>query len=1221
MSSALSLVSRGSVPVLQPVTSKVHADDTSPRCNTSSSANGAGSFPLAKPRALAGKRKGKLKDQTKQSEEEQLELDEVATPRKRARKRSTQEHSDDPGKQTPASKPKPSKKQRTSDPPKNPDDDLPPPLARLSRIFRAINTLHSLTCARRDGIPGGGGLVGWDILQKGCEDATGLSLPPLALVPLLPLTHPDLLTLIYTSSSSLSEHLSHTVGGVPLLRPEDDDVRLFIAIEGTGVAKISRKKEEGKARSGGGFFVASTDRNAGSGRGKMTQQHQSELSFSKEIARRNDAFSRRSWGWWEGFLKRHPATPQHDLLDGSSGVVVPRFTDTQLLALEEELEREGRVISPTILNDTDVQPTHAMNVATMSSGSSDSPAPNLVAERPESLLEVMTSLTAEPEYQEQLVEVITVEGRKPNTVEPTSDTFLPTTLATLSALNIPSIYLHQLSSFEHLRANRHLVLATGTGSGKSLVYWCWIAEGIEKGIDGDGWKAMVVYPTKALAQDQLRAMKEFLEAHPILSKYVKKGSPHYVEHFVATYDGDTPNDIRRAIRDNARVILTNPDTLHVAMLPNREMWGGWWRVLGTVVIDELHTHSGSFGSHTSHVFRRLRRMLRLHSTVDCRFLAASATLPDPAGHLRSLVGLEAEASVVAVEDDTSPSGPRHHAVWNPPLIDATRPGLGRRSCLTETAWVARRMVEAGVRCVIFCKYRRMLEILLKVIATDLERAGTPDLKTKFIGYRAGYMPEDRRRIERSLFSGEVMCVVATTALELGVDIGYLDAVIHMGFPFTMAGYIQQVGRAGRRYLDALSLLVCDHLDPVSQHYATFPRELVDGRPEAAPVDPWASQVVEGQIVCAAADGPVDLEVDWDVMSPSGTTEGVEVRDKAERMGWLREQCEQLLIRGPDGLYYVPQGDRWGDRPALKVSIRAIDDTTFLVVNMDTGGILEEIEHRRAIYDLYEGAVFLHQGESFMVVSLNVEKGVARVRQTNVSYITAQRDYTNVDVVRTRARRRCLVDGEPVRDGGQISQDFEEVPLESGSDVGVTVWGFYGDVKVQAQVYGYFKMDPHTRRILEAVDARAMPPFIINTVGTWFDVHPDTVHILPTKGIQMDWAVHSAAHAVMNVVRGEDGGVAHGEVRTECKYPLAERPRPARVTLYDTRPSGSGACRRLFLRLGDLIKQAYEIVEACPCTEEKGCKDCCMLSSCSEENKALTKDGAKFVLEGLMGTWY
>ncbi|KAJ3339909.1 hypothetical protein HDU93_007683 [Gonapodya sp. JEL0774] len=1023
------------------------------------------SYPLAKPRALAGKAKtkgtattyGRNIGEVVEKPTGEVFRDETTKSLKRKASEIAQEGDRNHSERKRSTVKKPL---CATSPDSDPTADLPPPLARLGRIFRAINAIHSLTCARRDGTGGGGGLVRWDVIRKGCEEVVGMPLPPSALVPLLPITHPDLLTLVNAPLSSLHDHTSHTVGGLPQLRPEDDENELCVVLEGTGVEKISWKREELKAKTGMSYFGGY--RGSVTSRAKPSGQRKTESSFSKEVTRRDAAFMVKARSWWEQFVGRQSGLPAGSVVDKAEKHMIP---DDFMASAEEELKLSGWTIAPDLPGDPSGGECDNGRHKKLETVRILPPMPD----RPDSLLNVVRGMTSEPEYRDQLVEVMTVAGRVADYVTPTAELLSSEGLSTLAALGITSLYSHQASALAHLQADRHVILATGTGSGKSLVYWCWLAEGLTRGVEGPadgvgGWRALVVYPTKALAQDQLRSFKQFLLAHPTLKKYMIPGTELFVEHFVSTYDGDTPQQFRRSIRENARVILTNPDTLHVAMLPSRELWGSWWKELGVVVIDELHTHSAAFGSHTSHVFRRLRRMLRHHSNSHYRFVAASATLPDPPGHLRDLVGLAPSEPVAAVEEDGSPSGVRHHAVWNPPMIDPARPGLGRRSSLTEAAWVARRMVAAGQ--LKNSKYRRMLEILLKIINTELDKAGRSDLKSKFVGYRAGYMPEDRRRIERALFTGDVMCVASTTALELGVDIGYLG------------------GRAGRRSLDSISMLVCDHLDPISQHFSKFPKELVEGKPESLPIDPWAKQVAEGQMACTAGDLPVNLDEDWLLLTPEdvgsldaglrdgnigGCLSGAEPA-KYRRISWLRERCNEWLMKGPDGLYYLPPDDRWGDRPSLKVPLRDIDETTFIVVDMATGVVLEEIEHHRAIFDLYEGAVFLHQGETFLVTSLNVDRGIARVRKTNVryafetavdtsltewrlwhSYVTAQRDYSNVDVTRARSRRRCLVGGEVVSDGFELPAGIQDGPMEGESDAGGTVWGFYGDVKSEQSI--------------------------------------------------------------------------------------------------------------------------------------------------------------------------
>ena len=812
---------------------------------------------------------------------------------------------------------------------------------------------------------------------------------------------------------------------------------------------------------------------------------------------------------------------------------------------------------------------------------------------------------------------------------------LPESLLTAfkDAQNVHQFYKHQAQGIDAiLKDGRDVVIATSTASGKSVVYQAPILYHLERDPE---FRALLVFPTKALAQDQLRSLRQLIFAHPILRDELERNP-----WLVRTYDGDTPEADRKNVRAHSKIVLTNPDMIHVGMLSGPECgrgaisgWDFFLARTGLVVLDELHVYSSVFGSHCCNVFRRLTRLLQLFGNTQARFVACSATIAEPDSHMQTLLGLN--RAPLAVDADGSPRGPRIHVVWNPPFVDPLNPSKGRRSVVTETSSMLRFLIRRGVRTVVFCKYRKLLELLLRQVHQDLEYEGRGSWKSKVVGYRAGYVAADRRKIERALFSGEVLGVVATTALELGVDIGSLDTVIHMSFPFNLASYIQQAGRAGRRRQDALSILMCDTIDPMSQYYANHPAELVSGMPTPLPIDPLNANVLEGHLNCAAFESPLDPERDFIWFSPETeeddpedpdelilgaeddpsripiVTFDVDAAERARqqrsavvanntagtvsrtwRIRWLVKRLGEWLDRGPDGLYRPHE--RYMPRPPMIVPLRDAEEDSYSVVDDTTGKVMEEIQHSRAIFDLYEGSIFIHQGKTYLVHALNVEKQVAWLRPTNVTYMTEQRDYTDVDALRTRMRVR--------------------VPTSGPEDA----WGFYGDVRITSKVFGYYKVDPSTRRILETVDSMDLPPFIKDSVGLWVDVPSSTQMILRSMEIPIEFAVHAAAHALMLVLPRRVQFGSGTDIRTECKYPFATRPRPARVTLYDGHSNGAGVTLRAFRSLGDLLRFAWEVVETCACEEVDGCVHCVKLASCKEHNLALNKEGARQILRGLLG---
>ncbi|KAI9021909.1 hypothetical protein DFJ74DRAFT_104594 [Hyaloraphidium curvatum] len=1154
-------------------------------------------------------------------------------------------------------------------------DGLHPSLARLDRIFRTLNALHSFASSRRDRSTGAGG-VRFEILRSSAGKLHGEAptLRDLALVSLV--AGPDLLSFASMPESALEDaSLSRGGGddGRPALREEDDEEVVVVFVEGSNtkrrsaVKKYNEKKKAARKKKAAASAAKAGDGNANagdpqedSGPAESTPEESDEDRAESEAEGDSEENGEAPDEGFKTPAVPDSAPPASEWTSGFGGRVSPaRSRGTAVLVAEraarlrKEVARRDALFRTLLVKlseklaaertdpDAYLEELFAEENRKRRAGGASLTSPprkrkaavevpgEPPKERPEELLALVPDLQAQSWWKDQIVPggLMTSESRQPRF----EDVEFPLPEALLTAFRqsqgIARFYSHQARGIDALlRDRRNVVIATSTASGKSVVYQAPILVGLEQ---DPGFRALLVFPTKALAQDQLRSMRQLIFAHPVLRDEMERNP-----WIVRTYDGDTKEEDRKEIRRHSRIVLTNPDMIHVAMLSGPDCGAGQWdpffASVGLVVLDELHVYSSVFGSHTCNVFRRLRRLLDRMGNTQALFVACSATIAEPDRHMQALLGLR--EAPLAVDEDGSPRGERHHVVWNPPFVDPLHPAKGRRSAVTETSSVLRFLVSRGVRTVVFCKYRKLLELLLRQVHQDLEYEGRAAWKSRVVGYRAGYVATDRRKIERQLFSGEILAVVATTALELGVDIGSLDCVIHMSFPFNLASYIQQAGRAGRRRQDAMSILICDTIDPMSQYYANNPAELVSGMPTPLPIDPLNANVLEGHLNCAAFEDSVDPELDYAFFSPEAYEDDVEENDdeflvgagedparlpildvkagdsrrtfpailpdgvaqapQEWRVKWLRRRLDKWLDRGPDGLYRPHS--RYLPRPPMVVPLRDAEEDSYSVVDETTGRVMEEIQHSRAIFDLYEGSVFIHQGRTYLVHSLNVDKQVAWLRPTNVTYLTEQRDYTDVDAIRTRMRTRILTD----------------VPED--------IWGFYGDVRITSQVFGYYKVDPSTRKILETVDAVDLPPFKRETVGLWVDV-PSTVQmVLRSMQIPIDFAVHAAAHAMMLVLPRRVNFGSGTDVRTECKFPFQTRFRPARVTLYDHHSNGAGVTLRAFRSLADLVRLAWEIVETCSCEDEDGCVHCVKLASCKEHNLALNKEGGRQILRGLLG---
>jgi DEAD/DEAH box helicase domain-containing protein len=631
---------------------------------------------------------------------------------------------------------------------------------------------------------------------------------------------------------------------------------------------------------------------------------------------------------------------------------------------------------------------------------------------------------------------------------------------------------------------------------------------------------------------------------------------------------------RNLIREEGRIIFTNPDMLHITILPQEEKWRTFLKNLKYVVVDEIHVYNGSFGSHVALIMRRLRRICAAVGNRHIKFISCSATVANPMEHFKTIFGIE---NVRMTDFDGSPSGRKEFLCWNTPYKDPGDPASGRGDTVAEAARLFCQLILRGVRVIAFCRIRKGCEVLVGAIKhelTDLER---PEVMARVMGYRGGYTPQDRRRIESEMFEGKLMGIVATTALELGVDIGSLDAVITVGFPYTVANLRQQSGRAGRRNRDSLSVLVGDCF-ATDQHYMNNPDEIFTKPNCELQVDLQNMLILEGHIQCAAHEMPIRTDEDAQYFGKN-----------------LPEIAEERMIRDDLGFYHC--NDRFRPVPSKFVAIRDTEDEHFAIVDISHGKniVLEELEASRAFFTLYDGGIFLHQGNTYLVKEFNPERKIAKVELVRVDWTTQQRDYTDIDPIETEAIRR--------------------IPSSLSR-------AFYGAIKIQQVVFGFFKLGKRGQ-ILDAVQVDN-PPIIRFSKGMWLDVPKAALEILTERRLNVAGAIHAAEHAVLSLMPNFVVSMP-GDVRTECKVPQKEfaqkessRKRPARLTFYDAKggAGGSGISTKAFEFIDLLLKQAVTRVEACHCFE--GCVECVTSDLCHHANEVMSKAGSEVILKSLLG---
>lgn len=758
----------------------------------------------------------------------------------------------------------------------------------------------------------------------------------------------------------------------------------------------------------------------------------------------------------------------------------------------------------------------------------------------------------------------------------------------LAAGGAARLYAHQAEAINLALDGQNVVVATSTASGKTLAFNIPVLEALARDPLA---RALYLYPTKALAQDQLGKW------HGL----VKAAGEGIVNPLAATYDGDTPQGARARIRKQARVLLTNPDMLHAGILPNHPLWAEFFRHLKYVVIDESHTYRGVFGSQVACVLRRLRRVCAIYqgngigrrtrasvirsagaSTrrkaasneatasagaplgVGPQFIATSATIANPGEHFTLLTGLP----VKVVTDDGSPHGPRAFALWNPPFIDKAR--TARRSANHEASDLFTRLVSDGVRTIAFARARVVAELLLRYSRQQLGKA-RPELADKVAAYRAGYMAEERRRIERELFGGRLLGVTATSALELGIDVGGLDASLLVGYPGTIASMWQQAGRAGRGSDPSLSMLIA--LDnPLDQYYMRHPDVLLGKPSENALLDPDNVYILQRHLPCAAHESPLRAD------------EGGQDDEALFGPGFV-DAMVQLEQSGT--LEYT--GEKWvytaGDYPAQDVSLRDAEGDRFAVLDADnTYRMIEELSASTAPQRVHPGAVYLHQGESYLVTEFNYDLRHAIVQQAPVDYYTQPRELNDVRIVRSMRHR--------------------ELPAGLA---------YLGRVRVRSQVIGYRRIQHFSETMLgeEPLD---MPLTEYETVAMWWDLPPELPAFLATRGLDFLGGIHAAEHAAIGILplfamcdRWDIGGIS------TPRHPDTDA---AQIFIYDGFPGGVGIAEKGFELLPQLWAATLDVIRACPCSG--GCPSCVQSPKCGNFNQPLDKQAAGVILSWLLG---
>ena len=747
--------------------------------------------------------------------------------------------------------------------------------------------------------------------------------------------------------------------------------------------------------------------------------------------------------------------------------------------------------------------------------------------------------------------------------------------AAYNAKGIRQLYTHQSSAAEAVHAGKNVVIVTPTASGKTLCYNLPVLNAI---LANDDTRALYLFPTKALAQDQLA------ELHDVNSRLENRVG-------VFTYDGDTPADARKAIREKSHVVLTNPDMLHTGILPHHTRWTRLFENLRYIVVDELHTYRGVFGSHLCNVLRRLQRIARFYGSKP-QFICCSATIANP-GELASRL-IEDEAEVLAANG--APAAEKTFVFYNPPVVNRA---LGiRRSYINEGSRVAQEFLKHDLQTMVFANSRLHTELILTYLQqANPQQPGKPET---IRGYRGGYLPNERREIERGLREGRIRGVVTTSAMELGIDVGSLDTVVMTGYPGTIAATWQRAGRAGRRSGSSCAVLVASSA-PLDQFIIRHPDYFFGNTPEHAFIQPDNLEILINHLKCAAFELPIGPEEKFGDVN-------------------VHDLCARLAEAGY--LHRAGENYHWTHEayPADTVSLRSVTSDNFVIIDI-TGApqVIGEVDFPSALTTVHEKAIYLHGGQQYHVEHLDFKERKAYVKQVNVDYYTDAIRYTQVRVleIAETARGDAPQEGRALReDSGQASsaptksggEDSPFGPAQGWQEGLCHSWS-HGDVLVRSQVVGFKKIKFFTNENIGAGQLE-LPENEMHTTSYWITLERALLESLPYTISERQSGMFGLLYALASVATlllmcdGRDLGTAIGE-RPPAPGMGSEEFTPTRLEeavgaqakeffepnlyLFDAYPGGIGFSEPLFRAHELLVRKTRELIQACPC--DAGCPSC------------------------------
>ena len=742
--------------------------------------------------------------------------------------------------------------------------------------------------------------------------------------------------------------------------------------------------------------------------------------------------------------------------------------------------------------------------------------------------EYVSSLKASPRFGHQVVHHEKMSGGKARFAD-LSPALAPPLAKAVAALGIKKLYSHQVAAINMIRQGKDVMVATPTASGKSLIYNLPVFEAV---LNRPSLSALYLFPLKGLAQDQLRAVQ-------MLSEQLAESAPQ-----AAIIDGDTSAYRRKKLRENPpNILISNPDMLHLSMLGYHGSWSAFWANVTHVVVDEVHTYRGVFGSHMAWVLRRLQRICHLHG-ADPQFLFFSATVGNPGQLGRDLLGRQVEL----IAETGAPRGNQHFVLYDP---------------LDGAAQTASFMLEAalkrGLRAIVYTQSRKITEL---VASWTQQRLGK--LQDKLTAYRAGFLPEERREIEAKLATGELLGVVSTSALELGIDIGNLDICILVGYPGSIMSTWQRGGRVGRRQGDSLVIMVGQE-DALDQYFMRHPTDFFSRPVEDAVLNPYNQVIMDRHLICAAAESPL-------------LKEEALLRDS---------KCRQAVedLTGAGGLMLDQAGTTWFTArkyPHRGVNLRGTGKN-YSIRRTSDNELLGEIDGSRCFSECHPGAIYLHRGQSWLVGQLDCDNHLVRVSAANVDYFTRPMSHKETEIL-------------------EVRQSFAQGNIRA----------CLGYVRVTDQVTGFQKKRIRGQKTISSHQLD-LPPRIFETEGLWFEVPLALQNQLEQKQMHFMGGIHAVEHAAIGIFpllvlcdRNDVGGIS---------YPFHPQLQVSAIFIYDGYPGGVGLARQAFGRIKDLLKLSLGTIDRCSC--QVGCPSCVHSPKCGSGNRPIDKAAAKAVLQGLL----